>query len=32
MEAGTYILNNSMTSKEIILTLRDGVEKEDAEE
>lgn len=32
VEAGTYILNNSMTSKEIILTLRDGVEEEDAEE
>lgn len=32
VEAGTYLLNNSMTSKEIILTLREGVEEEDTEE
>lgn len=28
VEGGTYLLNNSMTSKEIILTLRDGVKEE----
>ena len=27
VEAGTYILNNSMTSKEIILILREGMEE-----
>ena len=27
VEAGTYILNNSMTSKEIILVLREGMEE-----
>ena len=32
VEAGTYLLNNSMTSKEIILTLREGAEEEDTEE
>lgn len=32
VEAGTYLLNNSMTSKEIILALREGVEEEDTEE
>ena len=32
MEAGTYILNNSMTSKEIILILREGMEEKDVEE
>lgn len=31
VEAGTYLLNNSMTSKEIILALREGVEEEDTE-
>jgi cell division protein YceG involved in septum cleavage len=28
VEGGTYLLNNSMTSKEIILALRDGIEDE----
>lgn len=32
VEAGTYLLNNSMTSKEIILTLREGSQEEEAEE
>lgn len=32
VEAGTYLLNNSMTSKEMILILREGVEDEDTEE
>lgn len=32
VEAGTYILNNSMTSKEIILILREGMEEKDVEE
>lgn len=32
VEGGTYLLNNSMTSKEIILTLREGVKDEVAEE
>lgn len=31
VEAGSYVLNNSMTSKEIILTLREGVKQEDTE-
>ena len=28
---GTYLLNNSMTGKEIILELRDGVTEEEKE-
>ncbi|MCI8838122.1 MAG: endolytic transglycosylase MltG [Hungatella sp.] len=32
VEGGTYLLNNSMTSKEIILSLREGVKDEAAEE
>lgn len=32
VEGGTYLLNNSMTSKEIILALREGIEDEAAEE
>jgi len=32
VEGGTYLLNNSMTSKEIILALRDGVKDGVAEE
>ena len=32
VKAGTYLLNNSMTSKEIILSLREGVKDEAAEE
>ena len=32
VEAGTYLLNNSMTSKEIILVLREGVNGEDSKE
>ncbi len=32
VEAGTYLLNNSMTSKEIILALREGVKEEDTGE
>lgn len=32
VEEGTYLLNNSMTSKEIILILREGIKNEDAEE
>ena len=28
---GTYLLNNSMTSKEIIVTLRDGITEEEME-
>lgn len=31
VQAGTYFLNNSMSAKEIIITLRDGVEEEEAE-
>ena len=31
VEGGTYLLNNSMTSKEIILALREGI-KDEAEE
>ena len=29
VEAGTYLLNNSMTSKEIIIMLRDGITEEE---
>ena len=29
VSAGTYLLNNSMTSKEIILTLRDGITEDE---
>ena len=29
VKAGTYLLNNSMTSKEIIIMLRDGITEED---
>lgn len=32
VEGGTYLLNNSMTSKEIILALREGIEDETAGE
>lgn len=32
VEEGTYLLNNSMTSKEIILILREGITNEDAKE
>lgn len=32
VEGGTYLLNNSMTSKEIILALREGVKDEATEE
>lgn len=32
VESGTYLLNNSMTSKEIILTLREGAKDEETEE
>ena len=28
VEPGTYLLNNSMTSKDIIVTLRDGLTEE----
>ncbi len=31
VEAGTYLLNNSMSAKEIILILRDGMTEEDTE-
>ena len=31
VQAGTYLLNNSMSAKEIIITLRDGMEEEEAE-
>lgn len=29
VKAGTYLLNTSMTSKEIIIMLRDGITEED---
>ena len=32
VEGGTYLLNNSMTSKEIILALREGIKDEAGEE
>lgn len=32
VEPGTYLLNNSMTSKDIIVTLRDGLTEEVTEE
>ena len=32
VEGGTYLLNNSMTSKEIILALREGIKDEGGEE
>lgn len=31
VQPGTYLLNNSMTSKEIIVTLRDGITEEATE-
>lgn len=31
VQSGTYVLNNSMTSKEIIMLLREGVQEEDTE-